>query len=567
MLLKERHEVSAETSRAGQEDVSSGIEHPNTVLDRNAKAGGRRVSIEDAIGMTQLSLQLSRDINTLFETLQRYRKRALVLAIADDCLHGPEGLFTDNELEIFLLARQGPTGARHVSEEEGMLVTSMLRILKASEQRRESKLESLPVHGRAQRKRSVAEDDEALASSLSRNNSSPFSSLGQCRRSGFDDVDSNFIKLDFIQELIGRLQAEAEFPFPRKRQRTATVPEEIEGPSTSCPNSSGKETHFTREGVSANSCMTQPQDAPEATPSGVSRTLHGQQHREEIERDTNSALCLTSPMPRDTSILNHSIENETIPSSSHGEDNMTYDGLSFSIWAPATPSSALAGANLHLEALSSLYSSALSPSLPDGFVIADENRNSLSSTSSSSLSSSNIFSQSFHPLGTDQDTDGNGREEHSSGSSGEKVLQQTKQGNKDEEVVENNSSNGKTAVGSLARPQGRGFSLQDSGEGPSDKCREKNLQTSSAQSRHFSPPPRRDQREHNSRDGKRRSHQRHKRKRWSEVRRLFECDFPACTKTYGTVQHLNVHRANCNHGPKKVRAGECKAVLESPLAC
>ncbi|KAI7895909.1 uncharacterized protein EV154DRAFT_412698 [Mucor mucedo] len=41
------------------------------------------------------------------------------------------------------------------------------------------------------------------------------------------------------------------------------------------------------------------------------------------------------------------------------------------------------------------------------------------------------------------------------------------------------------------------------------------------------------------------------RRRYDEIERLYHCKWPACTKAYGTLNHLNAHVSMQKHGPKR----------------
>lgn len=47
------------------------------------------------------------------------------------------------------------------------------------------------------------------------------------------------------------------------------------------------------------------------------------------------------------------------------------------------------------------------------------------------------------------------------------------------------------------------------------------------------------------------------RRRYDEIERLYTCDYPGCTKAYGTLNHLNSHKTMQKHGPKSTPAREC----------
>ncbi|GAA6019137.1 hypothetical protein JCM11491_002860 [Sporobolomyces phaffii] len=44
------------------------------------------------------------------------------------------------------------------------------------------------------------------------------------------------------------------------------------------------------------------------------------------------------------------------------------------------------------------------------------------------------------------------------------------------------------------------------------------------------------------------------RRRFDEIERLYNCDYPGCTKSYGTLNHLNSHKTMQKHGPKSTPA-------------
>ena len=45
------------------------------------------------------------------------------------------------------------------------------------------------------------------------------------------------------------------------------------------------------------------------------------------------------------------------------------------------------------------------------------------------------------------------------------------------------------------------------------------------------------------------------RRRYDEIERLYSCNWPDCTKAYGTLNHLNAHINMQRHGPKRTPAG------------
>lgn len=50
--------------------------------------------------------------------------------------------------------------------------------------------------------------------------------------------------------------------------------------------------------------------------------------------------------------------------------------------------------------------------------------------------------------------------------------------------------------------------------------------------------------------------QKRPRRRFDEIERLYDCDYPGCTKAYGTLNHLNSHKTMQKHGPKSTPARE-----------
>ncbi|KAI7847186.1 hypothetical protein BDC45DRAFT_418001, partial [Circinella umbellata] len=48
------------------------------------------------------------------------------------------------------------------------------------------------------------------------------------------------------------------------------------------------------------------------------------------------------------------------------------------------------------------------------------------------------------------------------------------------------------------------------------------------------------------------NHKKRPRRKYHEVERLYHCSFPGCTKSYGTLNHLNAHVSMQNHGPKRL---------------
>ncbi|KAI5478946.1 zinc finger, C2H4-type domain containing protein [Pseudohyphozyma bogoriensis] len=48
------------------------------------------------------------------------------------------------------------------------------------------------------------------------------------------------------------------------------------------------------------------------------------------------------------------------------------------------------------------------------------------------------------------------------------------------------------------------------------------------------------------------------RRRYDEIERLYDCNYPGCTKAYGTLNHLNSHKTMQKHGPRSTPAAEFK---------
>ncbi|KAI9266986.1 hypothetical protein BY458DRAFT_512422 [Sporodiniella umbellata] len=46
-------------------------------------------------------------------------------------------------------------------------------------------------------------------------------------------------------------------------------------------------------------------------------------------------------------------------------------------------------------------------------------------------------------------------------------------------------------------------------------------------------------------------HKKRPRRRYDEIERLYHCNFEGCTKSYGTLNHLNAHVSMQQHGPKR----------------
>ncbi|POY72180.1 hypothetical protein BMF94_4817 [Rhodotorula taiwanensis] len=49
-------------------------------------------------------------------------------------------------------------------------------------------------------------------------------------------------------------------------------------------------------------------------------------------------------------------------------------------------------------------------------------------------------------------------------------------------------------------------------------------------------------------------HTKRPRRRYDEIERMYNCDYPGCTKSYGTLNHLNSHKTMQKHGPKATPA-------------
>ena len=47
------------------------------------------------------------------------------------------------------------------------------------------------------------------------------------------------------------------------------------------------------------------------------------------------------------------------------------------------------------------------------------------------------------------------------------------------------------------------------------------------------------------------------RRRYDEIERLYQCSWPDCNKSYGTLNHLNTHVTMQNHGAKRTPSGWC----------
>ncbi|KDN37218.1 hypothetical protein K437DRAFT_218104, partial [Tilletiaria anomala UBC 951] len=44
------------------------------------------------------------------------------------------------------------------------------------------------------------------------------------------------------------------------------------------------------------------------------------------------------------------------------------------------------------------------------------------------------------------------------------------------------------------------------------------------------------------------------RRRYDEIERMYACSWPGCSKSYGTLNHLNAHVAMQKHGSKRLPA-------------
>ena len=55
------------------------------------------------------------------------------------------------------------------------------------------------------------------------------------------------------------------------------------------------------------------------------------------------------------------------------------------------------------------------------------------------------------------------------------------------------------------------------------------------------------------------------RRRYNEIERLYHCSWPDCTKSYGTLNHLNAHVAMQKHGARRLPSGEhCLDLIATP---
>jgi hypothetical protein len=51
------------------------------------------------------------------------------------------------------------------------------------------------------------------------------------------------------------------------------------------------------------------------------------------------------------------------------------------------------------------------------------------------------------------------------------------------------------------------------------------------------------------------------RRRYDEIERLYHCSWSGCTKSYGTLNHLNAHIVMQRHGSKRTPAGEIHGIF------
>jgi hypothetical protein len=51
------------------------------------------------------------------------------------------------------------------------------------------------------------------------------------------------------------------------------------------------------------------------------------------------------------------------------------------------------------------------------------------------------------------------------------------------------------------------------------------------------------------------------RRRYDEIERLYECNWPGCTKAYGTLNHLNAHVHMQKHGSKRTPQGKSSSLF------
>lgn len=55
------------------------------------------------------------------------------------------------------------------------------------------------------------------------------------------------------------------------------------------------------------------------------------------------------------------------------------------------------------------------------------------------------------------------------------------------------------------------------------------------------------------------------RRRYDEIERLYQCSWPNCTKSYGTLNHLNAHITMQKHGPKRTPNGKPNSYSPSTI--
>ena len=56
------------------------------------------------------------------------------------------------------------------------------------------------------------------------------------------------------------------------------------------------------------------------------------------------------------------------------------------------------------------------------------------------------------------------------------------------------------------------------------------------------------------------------RRRYDEIERLYHCSWPDCTKSYGTLNHLNAHVVMQKHGPRRLPSGEHLSIADFRFA-
>lgn len=62
-------------------------------------------------------------------------------------------------------------------------------------------------------------------------------------------------------------------------------------------------------------------------------------------------------------------------------------------------------------------------------------------------------------------------------------------------------------------------------------------------------------------------HTKRPRRRYDEIERMYNCDYPGCTKSYGTLNHLNSHKTMQKHGPKATPARESRGPPRLTRGC